>query len=249
MQNNKYNKMKKILYEGKFKNIEEIEDDHIHLKNGTVIRKNEIIILPFGINISVYSENKTIKRIINNITKMKKILKIIRGKFMQTTTNLNLDKKYRRQGWNKDKDIKLRSIKEFDKDISDGIELSKKTIKPKKDKLYKFKIEFCFDKFYDKNIQQKYGDITIEYIKIYDKQYNEVILEAQDKHTAKKLFDKWNDNRKKELKVKVNNIEYYIKDNIEELIDKKMKYRYWGWTYHHPEYFCKVINIIKVKEK
>jgi hypothetical protein len=57
----------KILYEGKLREIEEIEDDHIHLDDGTTIRNHEIIKLPF-IWISKFSEKKKIK-------KFKKIMK------------------------------------------------------------------------------------------------------------------------------------------------------------------------------
>jgi len=53
----------KILYEGKFRKIEEEESDHIHLEDGTVIRKTEIINLPFGVKISKYSQKKQIKRL------------------------------------------------------------------------------------------------------------------------------------------------------------------------------------------
>jgi hypothetical protein len=56
----------KILYEGKFRIVDEVENDHIHLDDGTVIRKNEIIKLPFNIYISKYSQKRAIKKYINS---------------------------------------------------------------------------------------------------------------------------------------------------------------------------------------
>jgi hypothetical protein len=69
--------MNKILYENKLRIIDEIEEDHIHLDDGTVIRKNEILKLPF-INISLYSEkqeriliSKKFKRTLKDLLKIK----------------------------------------------------------------------------------------------------------------------------------------------------------------------------------
>jgi len=63
-------KKDKILYEGKFRDIADREYDHIHLDDGTVIRNNEIIELPGGVNISKYSEKKQIKEITKGMKKV-----------------------------------------------------------------------------------------------------------------------------------------------------------------------------------
>lgn len=68
----------KILYEVKLREIDEIEENHIHLDNGVVIRNNEIIKLPF-VWISKYSQMKDIKRIMKDIHKAKSLIEKIKG--------------------------------------------------------------------------------------------------------------------------------------------------------------------------
>jgi hypothetical protein len=69
----------KILYENEFRKVEEEDVDHIHLDDGTVIRNSEIIKLPFGINISKYSEKKEKKKILKGLYKiLKKLDKALR---------------------------------------------------------------------------------------------------------------------------------------------------------------------------
>jgi hypothetical protein len=74
----------KILYENEFRKVEEEDVDHIHLDDGTVIRNSEIIRLPFGINISKYSENRTKKKLLKELNKLinqlNRALKKIKGK-------------------------------------------------------------------------------------------------------------------------------------------------------------------------
>ncbi len=60
----------KILYDKKIRAVSEEESDHIHLDDGTVIRNNEIIKLPFGVNISTFSERKEQKRLLKGLYKI-----------------------------------------------------------------------------------------------------------------------------------------------------------------------------------
>lgn len=55
--------IKIIWYEGKLRKVSEVEHDHIHLDDGTVIRNNEIQKLPFGMHKSKWSEKKQLKNI------------------------------------------------------------------------------------------------------------------------------------------------------------------------------------------
>jgi len=71
--------MKKILYDGKIRNIDEIEIDHIHLDDGTVIHNNEIIKLP-NLWISKYNQRKELKNITKNYIKLfDKMIKFYNG--------------------------------------------------------------------------------------------------------------------------------------------------------------------------
>lgn len=72
----------KILYEGKLRIIDEIEEDHIHLDDGTVIRSNEIIKLPF-VWISKYSQKRNINDLCKRYMKLgsdieKKLEKLVK---------------------------------------------------------------------------------------------------------------------------------------------------------------------------
>ncbi len=69
--------MKRILYENKLRIVDEEEKDHIHLDDGTVLKKNEIIRLPFGILVSKYSEKKIKKNIKKNAINLSRIFKKI----------------------------------------------------------------------------------------------------------------------------------------------------------------------------
>lgn len=70
----------KIWYENKWRKVDVVELNHIHLDGDTVIEDYEIICIPFtSIAISKYSEKKQIKNIFKHNKKiLYKMLKSIR---------------------------------------------------------------------------------------------------------------------------------------------------------------------------
>lgn len=65
-------KIKRIWYEGRYRKVDEIEFDHIHLDDGTVIRNNEIKLTPLGYK-SSWSEKKQTKELFKKYKELETI--------------------------------------------------------------------------------------------------------------------------------------------------------------------------------
>ena len=78
--------MKRILYEGEFREISEIDVDHIHLDDGTVIRNNEIIKFPL-FWVSKYSRKRQFKSLNKDYKKLIKDIESILDNILNTGNN------------------------------------------------------------------------------------------------------------------------------------------------------------------